>query len=344
MSGPETAGSGARDANIERGILSVNERALAYAMLTGKNESITAYTVDSTGARVLPTLPDRDWPQLVAKFKADPKDAIATARLNIFAIQKDAQLTEGERKARIERYVRAFLDLQVKLDIAAFPNFEKPLQGVPEYIPHGCIDMGSDPSLDPSSRTREMLRVDKRRLFGQTFGNFLKLFNASIDSSTDEAKRAVVQDIATLVYNAMPYDTKESAAYNAAKKIVGLDEVLSEGLAVCRHHALYTQVMLQACGMTSRLLKCDTDFGKGTFEQHAANLVRINGTWHVLDATNPDVQGGVGEIFMFPLRDKNVDPASFSGTEWSIQRKKDGKIWKYRPRNNMYYIVRNNEG
>lgn len=341
MSTPETIGKRTTDAIPNTPMLNVNERALAFAILNERDNSITQYAVDpADGNRVVQSLSDSDWPALVNKFRSDPKDAIATARLNIFSIQQDTKLPEPDRTARIERYVRAFLDLQTKLDIAAFPNFDTPQRGVPVYIPHGLIDMGSDPSQDPKLRSREMLRVDKPRVFAQTTMNFVRYFSTpNEDSSGDAAKLTAIKGVAALVYNAMPYDASSAAAYAAAKEVVGVHEAFTERLALCRHHALYTQVMLQALGITSRVFKCDVDTGKGTFEPHAANLVRINGKWHILDATNPDSKQGVGEIFMIPMNETSVDPGALNGRVWSSQRN-DGRTWKYRSRDDMYYTIR----
>ncbi len=341
MGGPDTIGKHSHNAIPNMPTLGVNERALAFAMLHDRNNSIVQYSVDTAdGQRIVPSLSDNEWPALVNKFKSNPKEAIATARLNVFSIQQDTRLSEADRTARIERYVRAFLDLQVKLDIAAFPNIDKPQSGVPEYIPHGLIDMGSDLTQDPARRSREMLHVDKRRMFAQTAKNILKYFQTpNTDSSSDAAKLSVVKNVAALVYTAMPYDKAEAATYHTSKRVVGVHEAFNERLAQCRHHALYTQVMLQALGITSRLFKCDVDFGRGRFESHGANLVRINNKWYILDATNPDVKDGIGEIFMIPMNESDVDPTSLKGKEW-VAKKKDGSTVKYRSRNDMYYTIR----
>jgi hypothetical protein len=341
MPGPDkTIGVPTGESTPKMPTMSVNEKALAFAMLHNRPDSIVRYTVDSKdGNRILEAITDTDWPRLVRLFKSDPKDAIATARLNIFSIRKDLRFPENERKSRIERYVRAFLDLQIKLDIAAFPNSETPQLGVPEYIPHGMIDMGSDNTIDPARREREMLHVDKREMFVQTRQAFIDYFNSDIeDSSTDQAKLATIKGIAITIFKKMPYDLKEAATFNTARKVVGMHDVFNEKLAVCRHHALYTQVMLQACGITSRLFKCDVDF-EAPMGAHAANLVRVNGKWYVLDTTNPDRKGNVGEVFMFPLTETEMTFKTMAGKEWSTVRN-NGVVFKYRPRDNMYSIIR----
>ena len=115
--------------------LNVNERALGYAMQHHVADSITNYAMDADGTRRLQGLDRDDWTSLVQQFKRDPKEAIATARLNLFSISKDPKLSADERTVRIQRYVRAYLELQVKLDVAAFPD---------NGIPRGSQDLFDD--------------------------------------------------------------------------------------------------------------------------------------------------------------------------------------------------------
>jgi hypothetical protein len=93
--------------------------------------------------------------------------------------------------------------------------------------------------------------------------------------------------------------------------------------AVCRHQALYTQVLLQAFGMTSRLLKCYLGGGA-----HAANLVRINYQWHILDTTN--------DIFE-PIEDEEIDLNNNDYT-WCVES--DGAIFEYISRKDMYFRIK----
>lgn len=162
-----------------------------------------------------------------------------------------------------------------------------------------------------------------------------------MDSGSTEAKLAIIKAIASSVYSTMQYDYEEKGvAHVNAGRVIGLHETFEDKLAECRHHALYTQVLLQACGITSRLLKCDVDFGNGQLGAHAANIVRVNSKWYLLDATNPDSKDGVGEVFLIPLPERDIDPNSSNAMEWTVPRKKDGKSWKYRSRNNMYSMIR----
>jgi hypothetical protein len=321
--------------------LTVNENALAHAMLNGIGDGIIRYTLDARGMRIVQTISDAEWPVLVKKFSADPKTLLGVARQNIFAISKDPQLNQAEKSQRIRRYVRAYLDLQIKLDVQAFENVDTPKQGVPEYVPHGLIDMGSDDRLQRRTG-REMLFVDKSKIFQQSFDQLVEFFSTPVEDATStETKTKMTKRVAAFVYNSMQYDyDRKGPAGRNAGSLVGVHEAQESKLAQCRHHALYAQVLLQACGITSRLLKCDVGFPGKAPEAHGANVVRINGEWFILDTTNPDHDGKQPEVFMAPLPDTHIDPNSSTGKVWTVQRKYKGETWTYKSRNNMYYRIR----
>jgi hypothetical protein len=255
---------------------------------------------------------------------------------------RDKNLSKERREARVKRYTDAYLDLVVRLDKKAFPAREEINRGVPEYIPDGLSDMGSDPEADPTNRRgREKIRIDKQKIFEQSRDLFHKIFSTDIGRMDNEAaKQWIVQYISYFVANKMPYDKKQNP-FPSAERSIRLNESFEQRLAVCRHHALYAQVLLQTFGITSRLLKCDVDFGEGSRGAHAANLVRINSRWHLLDITNPDKgKSGEGETFLRPIPENNVDPNS-KDYEWKFRRN-DGKEWRYRSRNNMFYRIMDN--
>lgn len=319
-------------------VLSVNERALAYGMLHNFDDAISQYTCNDDGTRTLDkTLDAAEWPALVAEFKKDPKTVIARARLNIFSIHADTSFSEANRIARIDRYVQALERLQILLDHTAFPNTDELQTGVPAYIPDGLVDLGSNSQMNPRYRGREMVKVDKAALFAQSHGVLMDFYTKDEqESSGDDAKKRAVVGFATAVYRAMPYNV---AGHDYGGDVVGLHEVFDKKFALCRHHALYTQVLLQSAGITSRLFKCDLDMGDGTWGTHVANLVRINNAWYILDTTNPDEENGKGEVFFFPINVTKQSATELPEGEWSVQRKRDGKTWRYRSRDDMYYTI-----
>ena len=47
------------------------------------------------------------------------------------------------------------------------PNPGQVKKGVPDYIPDGLSDMGSDDEVNPAARSREKIRIDKQKIFEQ---------------------------------------------------------------------------------------------------------------------------------------------------------------------------------
>jgi hypothetical protein len=324
--------------------LSLQQETLLRGMFIKKRNAVLDYSVDSQGNRVQShdALSREEKLDLIQKFRNNPKECLGYARENIFSIMEDKNLSQERKEARVKRYTDAYLDLIVRLDRKAFPAREEIIRGVPEYIPDGLSDMGSDPETDPADRKgREKIRIDKQKIFEQSRDLFYKIFSTDIGRMDNEAaKRWIVQYVSYFVANKMPYDKKQNP-FPSADRSIRLNESLEQQLAVCRHHALYAQVLLQTFGITSRLLKCDLDFGGRSGGAHAANLVRMNNKWNLLDITNPDIgKKGEGETFLRPISEKNIDPNS-RDYEWKLRRN-DGEEWRYRSRNNMYYRIMDN--
>ena len=113
-----------------------------------------------------------------------------------------------------------------------------------------------------------------------------------MNANNDDRKRLIMSALAGIVYAKLPY-AKDSAGkpiQNLGGGKVNLS-TLDEG--VCRHLAMTYQVLAQALGVSSRLFKNYESFGDGqgrygSPEKHAANMVRVNGKWYILDATQPD--------------------------------------------------------
>lgn len=332
--------------------LSLQEGVLARGMLQRVNNTTVDYRMDSNGVKAIKPLDDRYIDQLVEEYKKVPKDCLALARNNLIAISKDKRLDKVEKKERVDRYLDAYFELQIKLDHKAFPylkDLNKVLKGIPEYIPDGMTDMGSDYDLNPIVRGREKIRINKKEIFKQSKELFEKIFNsdlANYDShdteSVEKFKKYVVSEVADFVYNKMPYNKEFKDIPFQRIRSIRLDEVFNNNLSVCRHHALYTQVLLQSFGITSRLLKCDVDFGRARGGGHAANLVRINNKWYLLDSTIPDPgtnQKKYG-IFIKKIDDKRID-LNYKNYEWSL-KEKNGENRIYKSRNEMYYRINKN--
>jgi hypothetical protein len=324
--------------------LTTQEGVLALGMSMKNTKASTNYQLDATTGRTIPSLPDRDFTSLVNKFKSDPKEMLAFGRENIFGIMRDRSLPLQERQERVKRYVDAFLALQLKLDVAAFPETDAVSTGVPEYIPDGLSDMGSDPNPDPNDRSREKIRVGKEKMFKQSKELFYEIF--SLDTTgrdSTEMKKYIAKRVAAYVYNSMAYDYANQDPFASAQGgSIPLNAAMEKKLAVCRHHAMYSQVLLQAFGLTTRLLKCDVDLA-GTKGRHVANLVRVNGEWFIMDSTNPDIASGdLNTMFLKPIGSGDIDTTRKDYT-WRIPRgNPKGKqlYFTYKSHNKMYSRIK----
>jgi hypothetical protein len=280
----------------------LNQRVLAYG---GLYESITATTSYTTlDGQIKPgkhIKTDREVAEIIEKFKVDPTRVLALIRENMFMIMEDKKLGETQKRARLEEYVEDYFRLMIFLDKSAFPSTGNHVyHGVPEYIPEGLSDMGGDPSIPASSRFgREKIKIRKEAIFDQSRRLFLDVYKSrSMD------KKGIILKIADWVFSNFPYDHYNLGS-SFGRDSIPLDRFKGyprQRLAVCRHHALYTQVLNQAFGITSRLLKCEMDK-----VPHAANLVRLDGIWHLLDVTNSDLSQGERGLCLGPITEREVD-------------------------------------
>jgi hypothetical protein len=323
--------------------LTLQEGVIGLGIMKEKGNATTDYQPDTNGIKTLNRISPIDTGMLAEKFQKDPSRCLAFARNNLLAIMQDTRLSKTEKLERLSRYLDAHFALQLKLDHAAFPADDKIRYGVPDYIPDGLSDMGSDSTIDPSDRFREKIRVGKEEIFQLAKPLFTDIFSHDFTNWTPEKiKRFIVDRIGVFIYNEMPYHEKQDPFPNPSHSVT-LVSAHRDHLAVCRHHAMYGQVLLQACGITSRLLKCNVDFHNGRGSGgHVANLVRIQGKWHLVDYTNPDYNNGVGKVFHAGLSETDIDLNKHTYT-WNARRKHENEIYTYTSRNNMYYRIRDNK-
>lgn len=320
--------------------LNPQQQVLVSAMLRNKSDVTVNYSLHKNGSKTLNfEFTENDFRDLVGKFKEDPKQCLAMARRNIIAIANDKKLSEPERNNRVKRYLDAYLTLSLELDHRAFPPTPEGriLEGVPTYVPDGLSDMGSSPVLNPNARNREKIRIDKKKVFAQSKDFLYELFTAKFGPkvTSSEIKTYFAQRVAHFVYTKMPYNHAEKPMPRG--RSIPLDEIIEEQLAVCRHHALMTQVLLQSLGLTSSLMKSDVRFGNNYSGAHANNIVRIDGKWHLLDSTNP--RNDKPEVYMVPLPQPDIDLTQ-NTYKWKLIVGADERI--YESRNNMYYRIMDN--
>ncbi len=271
-------------------LLGPQENALAYAMLYRERTATVDFVVAADGDRLhqISKLTAGDLGRLASSFSVEPKDRLAYARESLFAINRDARLSPPERRSRIGRYLDAYSDLTLRLDHMAFPLTPSGTvrSGVPDYIPDGFVDMGRERTLNVLNRDREQIVVDKREILTKYRPLLLEIFQTDYSRMTLEQKKThMAMKIGARIWTNMTDEQKLAQAGGSSPDIdLGGGTVrlsrLSEG--VCRHQSLVFQVLAQAVGIKSILVK-----GKLNGEHHAANMIRIEDKWYICDVANP---------------------------------------------------------
>ncbi len=308
--------------------LTTHQRALAFGALYYDEMALNAYQFDKNHReRRLEKVIEKDSELecLINRFKEDQKNILALLRRNMMNIMLDQRLTSFERSTRLERYWPDYFAFMILLDRRAFPSSNGQVYNhVPEYIPDRLSDMGIDPRINQNLRiNREKIEVRKKDIFEKAKSLFFEVYKTGRWN-----KEEFVDKIATWIYKNVEYDF-DNMYKGFGKGSITLDE-LKKG--VCRHHALYAQVLNQAFGLTSRLLKCEYN---GI--PHAANLVRVNGMWNLLDVTNPVTVGGEEYTCFFPIAERSID-LNRDSYDWTVVD--DQGVRNYKSRNNMCFRIK----
>lgn len=328
-----------REFEPEQVDLSLQELVLAEGMLHNNPTNAIEYRFDSEGSKLVQAMDQSRFGELTAKFRENPKDNLGYGRSNLMAIQRDKNIPKPEIEERIQRYLDAYFELQIKLDRAAYPPDNQLRNFIPSYVPDNLTDLGGDPQLDPAWRSREKIRVNKSEIFEIARPLFDKVFSRNIEGmDLSEWKHKVIREVNHFVYTNMPYNRTNPINAPLLGRSIRMDEIFEQRLAVCRHHALMAQVLLQSFGITSRLLKCRLDFGSGHSGRHAANLVRVDYQWYLLDVTNPDIVDGQGDMYLKPIPEKNVDLNS-KNYIWHFPRSDGAKGRTYESHDDMYFKI-----
>jgi|GEM_PF-2004623 len=289
--------------------------------------------VAGTRYRMLKMMEDSDHTveHLIQAFKGQPVLFQAYCRNNILRLATDPRLTKKERKEQVNDYIDAYIDMVIQLDHATHPVNDEVQSGIPEYIPDGLSDMGSDDSL--GIRSRERIRVRKSHLYTQ--------YREFIDKVLSNIMRpeGIITQAAQYIHAARKYELNPARRVIPAERYmtVALDAMNDKNVGVCRQDALNFQVLMQLLGFESRLLKCTLSMHGRAPGNHAANLVKIGNDWYLIDVTNKCASGNV---FIQKIPEQNID---LNNEEyiWEFHDKFDIKRI-YRSRNNMYYRIRDN--
>lgn len=264
--------------------------------------------------------------EAVASFKDDPFAAMAIVRRNLQNILIDERIMdEDETRQRLERYLRAALDLQSDLDHEIYPPDEATIhEGVPTYVPDGFSDMGKDKATRTSRRLmREKIRVNKKAVFTHTFYLLMNVI-ALCKTETGMAKM-----IADFIHQNVKF--RENGKDSFRKSIL-LHSRIEKGIGVCRHHALLGQTLLQALGIKSQILKC---FLGGP---HACNLLEIDGKQYILDIT---IRKTDGTVFLEEATVGQVDIGDGPQVTYSAGTGENNRT--YLAHNEMFYRIMPND-
>lgn len=319
--------------------LTPEENVLARSMLHKIGDATLSFALDDDGARHQDnlTLSREDLEHLASDFAADPKEALARARESLFAIGGDERLAEIERSRRLGSYLDAYIALTLKLDHAVFPPTRprEVKKGVPGYLPDGLVDMGGSRELDPSRRNREQILLDKRPILEKYKPLLEKIFTTNYKGwSLSDKKKHMVATLAANIYSSTPYnDALDDEEVNFNGEVVSLSE-LPEG--VCRHMGLTFQVLCQAVGIKSRVLKAHRDGVR-----HSANMVRLDGAWRILDVSKPDyVINDQGRKDWRPGSYKVDAPPAHGGTKrYEVTGQFSGEHHTYEAHDDMYWYI-----
>lgn len=314
--------------------LTLNQKALWYAALY-KDPTAPVDYIPGRVKNLKKTLQTtQEQKDLVSVFAQDPKETLAYCRQALQHIANDKNLTEPIRQDRVRRYVKQYLEMIIALDKEAFlHDANKVYNWIPDYIPDWFVDMWSDSKLQTNQRSsREKIIIDKKKIFDETYELLVAiLWNPYFK------KQSIVDYLYHYVAK-KPYSHAVAQTWFAGQSIK-LHDIVDNNEMVCRHKALLFQVLAQACGITSRLLKCDIQFWNWDYWAHAANLIRLDYTWYLVDTTNP-IKWNDWKIryAITPIPEKDIE-LNKQKHQWTV----DKNIViprKYTSRNNMFYQVR----
>jgi hypothetical protein len=277
---------------------------------------------------------------------------------------KTAEITlkmkqEGKPDDEIKSVIQEFLDVQILLDAKAFPPDDIVRLHVPSYVPEGMSDMGSDKETDPKKRHgREKIRVDKAKMFEKSIDTLFDIFTQEhvlTGMSPKDRELWITRAISDHIHKNIKYDYQNKLAvrmHTPGASILMGGDIKELKLGVCRHHALDSQVLLQALGVDSRILKSEFSSDGKYFGPHANNLVHIEGEWYLLDTTNPESDGqtpphDIVYLKRLPEPDGSAPEINTNTRdyEWELDKMESNgtiKKRKYKSRNNMYTRIRDN--
>lgn len=135
-----------------------------------------------------------------------------------------------------------------------------------------------------------------------------EIISQIIDTNMSEYEK--VKAIHDFVVNNTQYDKRDFASGNIPDESYTVYGVLIEGIAVCEGYAKAIKYLLDAVGIESLIVT-----GKANGDNHAWNIVNVEGDYYHLDATwNDPVTDDGSEILIydyFNLKDADIEKTHF---------------------------------
>lgn len=236
------------------------------------------YLDPKTGKRIAHELDEEELSRFLAAWAVAPLECVRIMNRAIGKLPSSS--------SRMDRYVRAAVDLEVLMDQQSWIGDEKVYQGIPDYLMHGYTDMGTKAS-PTERRGREKIKVDKVRMASR----LAECKRRGIAAGEDQD----VKPLLAWYYNSVRSDIEfnergvDKLSRDFGNESIVLSEYLEKGLGVCRHLAIFFQLYLQEAGIDGRVVKGNLQFYifKG---RHAWNLVRMRDRCLLIDVTHPQAE------------------------------------------------------
>lgn len=216
--------------------------------------------------------------QLKEIYKENPKKVMKVLYDNLIAVASDPRASEPEKQEMLSRYYDAAVKLTILLDDYTSPphkSNEELWKGIPPYIPDGFI------SLAGSATVRTDKSIDLAKAKGIICSTLWEIADKGLNSSHEDAKKIIIDNVANWLYK------------NFYKEGLSNHEKLQKAGEIAQLGA----VIFQQFGITTRFFTTEVSYTDRIVSHRSVNLLRVKGTWLLLDITNPED----GCLFLKPL-------------------------------------------
>lgn len=274
----------------------------AVALMDASYLTSSFYLDPKTGKRIAHELDEEELSRFLAAWAVAPLECVRVMNRAIGALPSSS--------SRMERYVRAAVELEVLMDQQSWVDDGKVYQGIPDYLMHGYTDMGTKAS-PTDRRGREKIKVDKVRMASRLAECKRRGIAGVKGGGVDVDVDIDIKPLLAWYYNSVRSDIEfnesgvDKLSRDFGNESIVLSEYLEKGLGVCRHLAIFFQLYLQEAGIDGRVVKGNLQFYifKG---RHAWNLVRVSDRCLLVDVTHPSadqafVLSGASEAEVYAL-------------------------------------------